>query len=129
MRKGQSPKWNAETIAPIFADMVEHAKSLKAVCKDHGVPFRTIYTAIQRHPEIKALYNAAREDYIHSRVQDMDRIALETEEIARARLLVDNIKWEAARIIPKQYGDKVQTEHTGNLSIEIVRFSEDTDSP
>jgi len=37
----------------------------------------------------------------------------EAIDVQRARLMVDCIKWEAARVLPKEFGDKIQQEHTG----------------
>lgn len=41
-------------------------------------------------------------------------------EIARCRLYVDTVKWEASKLAPKVYGDKLQHEHTGNIAIAVV---------
>lgn len=37
--------------------------------------------------------------------------------IARSRLRVDARKWLASKMAPKKYGDKVQTELSGNLRV------------
>lgn len=55
----------------------------------------------------------AREEYAEARVTEMQDIAETVEDVARAKLMCDNIKWETARVAPKKYGDKVQNEHTG----------------
>lgn len=45
------------------------------------------------------------------------------EVIGRSRLRVDSRKWYLAKVLPKIYGDKVVTEHTG--SIDINNMTED----
>jgi hypothetical protein len=37
------------------------------------------------------------------------------EVIGRSRLRVDSRKWYLARVLPKIYGDKIQTEHSGSI--------------
>lgn len=37
--------------------------------------------------------------------------------IARSRLRVDARKWMAGKLRPKVYGDKIQTEHSGGLTV------------
>ena len=124
-RTGRPVKWTAEKLQPIFDDMAEHGRSLKQVCADHKANYGAVFKAIQRDKDISELYARARDDYLHTRVASMDEIARTEPDVQRARLRIDNIKWEASKVMPKQYGDKVQTEHTGNLNIEIVRFGED----
>jgi hypothetical protein len=43
--------------------------------------------------------------------------------VARSRLRVDSRKWMLSKMLPKIYGDKVDIEHSGSVSVEIVRFS------
>ena len=40
-------------------------------------------------------------------------LALDATAVARNRLRVDARKWVASKLLPKKYGDKVTTEHTG----------------
>ena len=75
------------------------------------------------------MHARAREEYAEARVAEMQNIAETVEDVARAKLLCDNIKWETARVAPKRYGDKIQNEHTGAgggpLVIEVVKFGQD----
>ena len=43
------------------------------------------------------------------------------EDVQRARLIVDTMKWTAAKLRPRVYGDKLDIKHTGNLTIGIKR--------
>ena len=43
------------------------------------------------------------------------------EDVQRARLIVDTMKWTAAKLKPKVYGDKLDVKHSGNLTIGIKR--------
>jgi len=57
-------------------------------------------------------YARAREEYAHRMVEKLTEIAENTEDVQRARLLCDNIKWTASKVLPRIYGDKVQQEVT-----------------
>ena len=39
-------------------------------------------------------------------------------DVQRDRLRVDTRKWYLSKLAPKRYGDKIQVEHSGNVSIE-----------
>ena len=81
-------------------------------CKELGITRSKLYVAIDREC-LGDMHARAREEYAEARVAEMQNIAETVEDVARAKLLCDNIKWEAARVAPKKYGDKVQNEHTG----------------
>jgi hypothetical protein len=43
---------------------------------------------------------------------------LNGEHLQRSRLRVDTRKWIASKLKPKKYGDKVEHEHSGKLTLE-----------
>jgi hypothetical protein len=52
---------------------------------------------------------------------------VECDAVERARLHIDSLKWLAAKLAPKKYGDKVTTEHSGPdggpiKTEEVTRF-------
>jgi hypothetical protein len=44
--------------------------------------------------------------------------------IERARLKVDARKWVAAKLKPKKYGDKLQTEHSGEITTKYYGLTD-----
>jgi hypothetical protein len=85
--------------------------TLKQSCKKSKRAYANVVRRIGDDPALKQLHARAREEYVRSRVQDMHDIAKNTRiEPARARLMMDAIKWEAARVLPKEFGDRVQQE-------------------
>ena len=98
----------AITIIGMLADGVPVVQS----CRDLGVNRSELYLALDREG-LTDMLARAREEYAEARVAEMQNIAETVEDVARAKLLCDNIKWETARVAPKKYGDKVQNEHTG----------------
>jgi len=69
-------------------------------------------------------YARAREAQTEALAEQIIPIADDaTEEDAQvARLRVDVRKWIASKILPKKYGDKVQNEISGSLTVESVSF-------
>lgn len=45
---------------------------------------------------------------------------LDTEHVQRSRLRVDTLKWQASKLVPKKYGDKIHQEHSGEVAIKRV---------
>ena len=85
--------------------------TLKQSCKKSKRAYANVVKRIGENPDLKKLHAHAREEYVRSRVQDMHDIAKDKKiDPARARLMMDAIKWEAARVLPKEFGDRVQQE-------------------
>ena len=82
--------------------------NLKESAAVSGLHAGNIYRRINESKELKELHARAREDYQRIRVDEMHHIAKTEPDVQRARLLCDNIKWEAARVLPKEYGDRLQ---------------------
>lgn len=98
----------AITIIGMLAD----GKPIVKACREMGVNRSELYLAFDREG-LTDMLARAREEYAEARVEEMQNIAETVDDVQRAKLLCDNIKWETCRIAPKRYGDKVQNEHTG----------------
>ena len=99
-----------EQIAAVLARIGE-GLTLKQSCKLAKFDYVNVVKRIGVSSELKQLHARAREEYVRTRVQDMHDIAKNTKiDPQRARLMIDVIKWEAARVIPKEFGDRVQQE-------------------
>ena len=108
-----APHLSEDRIAAIIGELSD-GKTLKQCCQAHDVHYGNIVMRIGKSEALTALHARAREDYARFQVQRMHDIASdETIDVQRARLMVDCIKWESARVLPKEYGDKITQEHTG----------------
>jgi predicted transcriptional regulator len=87
------------------------------VCRDMGIPRSTLYYVINNDSDLLDMLARAREEYAEARVCEMQEIAETVEDVGRARLMCDNIKWEAARMAPKKYGDRTAIDVDGSLNI------------
>lgn len=75
-------------------------------CRELGINRSEWYIAIDREG-LADMHARAREEYAEAKVEEMQNIAETVEDVSRAKLLCDNIKWEAARVSPKKYGDRI----------------------
>lgn len=106
-------------------------------CK--GDESRPSYTSVMRWLEVnerfRESYARARQDQADYLAEEIVQIAddglndtYETEDgpktnqdvIARSRLRVDARKWYASKLAPKKYGDKIQTELSGGLTVRTA---------
>lgn len=99
-----------EQIEEVIARLCD-GLTLKQSCKKSKFSYPNIVRRIGANKELKQLHAHAREEYVRVRVQDMHDIAKNPRiDPQRARLMCDVIKWETARVLPKEYGDRVQQE-------------------
>ena len=81
--------------------------TLKQSCKLAKFDYVNVVRRIGQSNDLKQLHSRAREEYVRTRVQDMHDIAKNPKiDPQRARVMIDVIKWEAARVIPKEFGDR-----------------------
>lgn len=116
MKKHSRP--NAQTvtdeqIVELIGELGETGISLKAACDAHKLVYRTVMNRIRSSEELSALDARARQDYVRVRARQLNEVAEKEPDVQRARLMCDNIKWEAARVLPKEFGDRIVNEHEG----------------
>ena len=63
--------------------------------------------------EILEIADDGRNDMIEVEENGKTRIETNWDCIHRSRIRVDTRKWYLSKVLPKVYGDKLQTEHTG----------------
>ncbi len=84
--------------------------TLMQSCKKSQRSYSNVVRRIASDPSLKQVHAMCREEYMRAQVEKMHDIAKNTKDTARARLMMDAIKWEAARVLPKEFGDRVQQE-------------------
>lgn len=148
--KGGRPSKLTPELADELCRRIASGRSLNSVCKDPDMPstsmamryaiaydwFREKYErAVEaRHEtmadEILEISDDGSKDYVEKVGADGQTYeAVNTEHIQRSRLRVDARKWLLARLAPRKYGDRVQTEVSGpdggavpvELTVRFVR--------
>ena len=115
-------KISTERIKEILLTVAEEGVSIKEACRrvEGDIKnYRNVLHRIYNSPELAALDSKAREHYLQLQVRRMNEIAMDTTIAPdRARLMCDNIKWESARVMPHQFGDKII--HSGDKDNPII---------
>lgn len=131
---GRPTKYNAQ-MAKRICDLIKtHAWGLKKLCKFYDdIPEETTINDWRSiHREFSLQYAEAKlkqadllaeecleiadDDLLDTKIDPETGYEIcNTEYIARSRLRIDTRKWLASKLLPKQYGDKVQ--HEGNITI------------
>jgi hypothetical protein len=122
-------------------------ESMRAICRDPEMPSRTrLQKELLENAGFAAQYAVAREllyqgwadeileisddgttDYITKVGRNGHEYeAVDQEHIQRSRLRVDSRKWMLSKLLPKQFGDKVEHEHGGEVAhrVDITGLSE-----
>lgn len=116
---------------------------MRSICKDEDMPSRqTLFTWMRLHEEFLDQYARAKEESADALFEEIIDIAddgandwmereddegnnvgwkLNGEHIQRSKLRVDTRKWAASKLKPKKYGDKIQTEHSGGITVVGVK--------
>lgn len=129
------PSDYSEALADLICSRIADGQSLRSICRDEDMPDRaTVFRWLASREDFATKYAYAREQqadlYAESIVDISDELEIQAtyqgEEVrldvsptavARNRLRVDARKWYAAKLAPKKYGDKIQTEHSGSIGI------------
>ncbi len=108
---------------------ISSGRSLRDICSSEGMPDKaTVFRWLAAHEDFRDQYARAREAQADAMLEDIFEIAdqydatkdkLDVEHINRAKLRIDTRKWVASKLRPKKYGDKVDHEHSGHVTVEV----------
>lgn len=112
-----------------ICEMLSQGKSLRKAAEAEGISASTVLDWTRKYPEFGEQYARARETGYQlladelveiaddgssdSYTDDEGRTRVDAEVVARSRLRLDTRKWLLSKMLPKVYGDKLQTELTG----------------
>jgi len=82
--------------------------------EDGEASFPEVMARIEEDPELTRAFDKAMECYCHARVGAMGLIARREPNVARAKLLCDNIRWEVSKLMSQVYGDRVKVQTDKN---------------
>lgn len=124
---------------------IASGRSLRSICSDDGMPCcSTVFKWLREIPGFSQQYARAREDQADALADEIQDIADDGrndwmkansdedapwrengESVSRSKLRVEARKWIASKLKPKKYGDKLDLEHSGAVSVKVVRFGSD----
>lgn len=137
------PSSYSESVASEICMRIAEGESLLAICKDDHLPSRTTV-----HEWIVDNKNGFADMYARAKAACVDRMAEEIIEIANTpeigvktvskatgmettegdmvehrRLKIDARKWYLSKVAPKKYGDKLDLNHTGGVTVRIKDYT------
>jgi hypothetical protein len=134
------PSDYTQDLADRLCEQLADGKSMRKVCEQDWAPDKaSVFKWLRTKPEFLDQYTRAKAEAADSMVDDMQDIAddarndfmtandpnnpgykLNGEHINRSRLRVDTRKWIASKLKPKKYGEKLDIDHAGSLSLTVV---------
>lgn len=139
------PSIFTQEIADTLCERIADGESLRSICTDNDMPAKsTVFKWLSDNKPFADQYAHAREaqadtlfdecldivddgrnDWVERERRDGSTyVALNDEAIARSRLRLDARKWMAGKLAPKKYGDKLDVEHAGGLTVQVMRFGD-----
>ena len=110
-----------EAIGEAICARLAEGESLTAITRDPAMPrYGTVFGWLKRHPEFEEMYVVARQvqaEYLFDEARDVAKEATR-ETVPVARLKFDVTRWQAARLAPRKYLDRlVAAEELAELGI------------
>ena len=136
------PSGYTEELAGIICAEIAEGRSLRSICKDEGMPSKSmVFRWLAAHEDFRMNYAIAKEECAELYAEEIIEIAddgrndwmethddagnqtgwrLNGEHVQRSRLRVDSRKWIAAKLKPKKYGDYNTTRHVGDPDEPVI---------
>lgn len=113
-KKMGRPTLYNEDLATDIISQIMMGLSTRKVCEQDGMPNRdTLYQWLAKNPDFADQYARACKLRREEKFERLEDIADVEEDVARARLKVDVIKWQLSKEEPKKYGDKIDMTSDG----------------
>lgn len=105
------PSSYTHEIAERICDELSRDRSMRAICKDEGMPDRrTVERWMESDPAFAAKCARARQSQADHIFDDIKRLERKTEsgalDPAAARAILSSKQWRASKLAPKKYGDR-----------------------
>lgn len=126
----------SKATADLICQRLGDGESLRRICKDESLPcIDTVMKWLGDFPEFSAQYARARELQADTMFEMVAEIAhdgaadwtmtkfgpvVDQEHISRSRLRVDTLKWQASKLAPKKYGDRLDLNHGGEIGLNVL---------
>lgn len=118
-------RYDASKAFKFLEKLADGEKSMRAICEEPGMPSRqAIFRWIAENPEFASLYHEARAIQVHGYVDDTVYIADTEKDTSKARVRIDARRWLAERLDPKNYGNRIEHEHTAQITTTNVNLLE-----
>lgn len=145
MPSGRPSEFTQE-IADKICERLADGESLRSICEAEEMPSKTtVFRWLNANPDFRDQYARAREvqadtlfddildiadnarnDWMERRGEDDAGWQVNGENIRRSQVRIEARKWMAGKLRPKVYGDKIDVNHSGELSVrKATELSDD----
>jgi hypothetical protein len=117
------PSSYSDELATTICDRLTQGEALIAITSDAGMPsIRSVFRWLEANDRFRREYARARELQAHVMAEKAVAAgdAATPEDAHAARVRYDAMRWYAGKLLPKTYGDKVQQEHSGTVTLEAL---------
>ena len=119
--------WTPEIEDEIFGRIAK-GEALHVICDDDWLPsVDTVYRRMHSDEAFRDNYARAKDmhaDRVFDEIQLISDLAT-PEDVQVARLRIDTRKWRLGKLRPKVYGDKLDVEHSGGITVNLPADSRD----
>lgn len=115
-----------------ICDRIGNGKSLTAIAMESGVSVGSLFAWIAADSERSACVRETRTrmaSYWEEKAESCIADAADEFELKKARELAHHYRWRAAKIAPREYGDKLEVNNTGLPMVIIKDLSGRKDEP
>lgn len=134
----------SEAIRSAICEQLADGKSLREICRQDGMPAAsTVFVDLSKDSAFAEQYARAKQAGIEAMADEITDIAdnahndwmerngddaagwvLNGEAVRRSQLRIDARKWLLSKLAPKKYGDKIEHEHKGGVTLNITSTDE-----
>lgn len=116
---GRPSKYTDETAEEICR-LLSNGMTLLSICRLPEMPeMTTVHRWLDSNPDFQSNYAHARKLQADAMAEQVIEEAMSSHDAPIGRLRMDALKWFAAKMAPKRYGDKVEVEQTGQQNFKI----------
>ena len=105
-------------LAKEICELIATGSSLNSICQRDDMPdYKTVRVWLRKSENFRLIYMQARDDQADFYADELRDIAYDVradkDEIEKAKLKVDALKWIASKLKPRKYGDKLDLTSDG----------------
>ena len=128
LKRPRDPVRYSSELADEICRRLAAGEGLNTICKDQRMPDESSVRQWvgEDRDGFAPKYARAREMQAEHWVSEIVQIAdsvrkgATSEEVNAARLAVDTRKWVASKLLPRRYGDRLDVQQDGQLTVKIV---------
>lgn len=133
----------SEEVRQTICDQLADGRSLREICRQDGMPAcSTVFKELSEDATFAEQYARAKQAGIEAMAEDILEIAddgrndwmernaedggfaVNAEAVRRSQIRIDARKWLLSKLAPKKYGDKIEHDHKGGVTLTLTATDE-----